>query len=85
MFSLFRKKTPVLARINGEPVAVQPGETLLHAALRHGIDFPHGCRVGGCASCKCRLVSGQVRELTETGYILSDEELDAGFILACQS
>ena len=85
MFSLFRKKTPVRARINGEPVAVQPGETLLHAALRHGIDFPHGCRVGGCASCKCRLVSGQVRELTETGYILSDEELDAGFILACQS
>ena len=85
MFSLFRKKTPVLARINGEPDAVQPGETLLHAALRHGIDFPHGCRVGGCASCKCRLVSGQVRELTETGYILSDEELDAGFILACQS
>ena len=85
MFSLFRKKTPVLARINGEPVAVQPGDTLLHAALRHGIDFPHGCRVGGCASCKCRLVSGQVRELTETGYILSDEELDAGFILACQS
>ena len=50
MFSLFRKKTPVLARINGEPVAVQPGETLLHAALRHGIDFPHGCRVGGCAT-----------------------------------
>lgn len=85
MFSLFRKKPPVLARINGESVAVQSGETLLHAALRHGIDFPHSCRVGGCASCKCRLVSGQVRELTETGYILSDEELDAGFILACQS
>ena len=85
MCSLFRTKTPVPARINCEPVAVQPGDTLLHAALRHGIDFPHGCRVGGCASCKCRLVSGQVRELTETGYILSDEELDAGFILACQS
>ncbi|UJJ31982.1 2Fe-2S iron-sulfur cluster-binding protein [Halopseudomonas maritima] len=85
MFSFFRKKPPAQARINGESVAVQAGETLLHAALRHGIDFPHSCRVGGCASCKCRLVSGQVRELTETSYILSDEELDAGFILACQS
>lgn len=85
MFSLFRKKTSVLARINGQSVEVQPGETLLHAALRHGIDFPHSCRVGGCASCKCQLLAGRVKELTETGYILSDEELDAGYILACQS
>jgi len=31
------------------------------------------------------LLEGKVRELTETGYILSDAELDQGYILACQS
>ncbi|MFT3857381.1 MAG: 2Fe-2S iron-sulfur cluster binding domain-containing protein [Aquabacterium sp.] len=47
--------------------------------------FPHNCRVGGCGECKCRLVSGKVRELTDKSYLLSAEELQQGFILACQS
>lgn len=84
MFSFFQRKGPVTAHINEVPITVNPKETLLQAALRHGIDFPHSCRVGGCASCKCRLVQGQVRELTQTAYILSDEDLDNGCILACQ-
>lgn len=58
---------------------------MLQAALREGMDFPHSCRVGGCAACKCKLIDGSVKELTESGYILSDDELDQGFILACQS
>ncbi|RRV32172.1 oxidoreductase [Pseudomonas sp. o96-267] len=85
MFSFFTRQRSATAMINATKVAVSPGETLLGAALRQGIDFPHSCRVGGCASCKCRLVSGQVKELTESSYILSDDELDAGYILACQS
>ncbi|WP_447592182.1 2Fe-2S iron-sulfur cluster-binding protein [Aquipseudomonas campi] len=85
MFSFFSRHKGATALINDIEVAVSPGETLLNAALRQGIDFPHSCRVGGCASCKCKLLSGQVKELTETGYILSDAELDAGYILACQS
>lgn len=87
MFSFFRKSATKTryADINGKRVEVMPKETLLHAALRENIDFPHSCRVGGCASCKCRLVKGKVKELTDIGYILSDEELDQGYILACQS
>lgn len=73
------------ATINDRPITVAPRETLLQAALRQGVPFPHGCRVGGCASCRCRLVEGKVRELTETAYLLSDQELDRGFILACQA
>ncbi|MGL4315720.1 MAG: 2Fe-2S iron-sulfur cluster-binding protein [Pseudomonas sp.] len=85
MFSFLSRQRPSSAAINGTGIEVLPRETLLQAALRQGIDFPHSCRVGGCASCKCRLVEGRVRELTESGYILSDAELDAGYILACQS
>lgn len=85
MFSMFTKKGPTTAYINGEPVTVNPKETLLQAALREGMNFPHSCRVGGCATCKCKLAEGKVKELTETSYILSDEDLDQGYILACQS
>ncbi|CAB3771902.1 oxidoreductase [Burkholderia sp. MSh2] len=85
MLRFLTKPKTVTAVVNGRAIAVQPGETLLQAALRHGLDFPHSCRVGGCATCKCRLIDGRVKELTQTGYILSDEDLDQGFILACQS
>lgn len=85
MFSLFKTNVAVTADINGVLLSVLPRETLLQTALRNGIDFPHSCRVGGCATCKCRLVSGRVKELTRSGYVLSEEELDQGYILACQS
>lgn len=76
---------PKTARINEVLITVLPKETVLQAALRQGIDFPNSCRVGGCATCKCKLVEGEVKELTETGYLLSAEEIDQGTILACQS
>lgn len=87
MFSFFTKKAPAstTAVINQQRITVNAQETILQAALRQGIDFPHSCRVGGCATCKCKLTDGKVKELTQTAYILSDDELDQGYILACQS
>jgi NAD(P)H-flavin reductase/ferredoxin len=66
-------------------VKVQSTESLLQAALKQGLAFPYNCRVGGCGQCKCKLVSGKVKELTDKSYLLSAEELKANFILACQS
>lgn len=91
MFSFFKKNNKarpnkaLAATINGQVIEVAPKETLLNAALRQDIEFPHSCRVGGCAACKCQLTDGKVKELTDVGYILSDEDLDNGYILACQS
>ena len=73
--------------LSGTPITLEvaAGQTILSAALDQGVAFPHNCRVGGCASCKCKLISGQVRQLTDASYILSGEELSQGYILACQS
>jgi len=60
-------------------------ESLLLAALNQGIAFPYNCRVGGCGECKCRLLEGKVKELTDKSYLLSAEELKQNYILACQS
>ena len=82
--SASKTRLPTL-RMNGQSIEVEPRETILQAALRSGIDFPYSCRVGGCGTCKCRLTEGNVKELTETGYLLSADEIDQGYILACQS
>jgi NAD(P)H-flavin reductase/ferredoxin len=86
--SLFGKK-PISHGARLTPANVEfrvgPKETLLQAALGQGLAFPHNCRAGGCGECKCRLVKGKVRELTDKSYLLSAEELRANYVLACQS
>jgi p-cymene monooxygenase electron transfer component len=69
----------------GAEIPVTAPHTLLEAALANDIAFPHSCTVGTCASCKCRLISGSVRAVSDFGYTLSKEELGAGYILACQA
>ena len=66
-------------------IAVASGQTLLAAALDAGIDYPHGCKAGRCGNCKSRLVSGEVDLLEHTRFALSDEEREAGLILACRA
>lgn len=87
MFGLFKSATPKRVQIDGleNTLVVTGKETILNAALRQGIPFPHSCRVGGCGNCKCQLKQGKVKELTESAYVLSEAELEQGYILACQS
>ncbi|HEU4624776.1 MAG TPA: 2Fe-2S iron-sulfur cluster-binding protein [Steroidobacteraceae bacterium] len=58
-------------------------ESILDAAERAGIDLPFSCKAGVCATCRTKLLRGQV-EMVEN-YALEDWELEQGFILACQS
>lgn len=85
MKTFLTKARSVSASINGQTLTTQPGETVLQAAERHGMKIPNSCRVGACGTCKCRLLTGSVHELTETAYLLSADEIDRGVILACQS
>lgn len=59
------------------------GPSVLDAALRHGADLPFACKGGVCATCKARLLEGRVH--MEHNYALEADELEAGFILTCQS
>ncbi len=72
----------------GEAVSIEhtrEREVMLNTALKNGLGFPHNCRVGSCTQCKCKLTSGRVSELTDSSYVLSEEDLAKGMILACQS
>lgn len=85
--SLFGPKTAKFVEVApfGARFEVPSGETMLEAALKNGVPFPHNCTVGTCGSCKCRLKAGRVSALTDFGYTLSQQEIAAGFILACQA
>ncbi|MNJ63425.1 1,2-phenylacetyl-CoA epoxidase, subunit E [compost metagenome] len=72
-------------RLDGEDyqVACDSGETVLAAMERAGLNPPAACRVGGCASCMCKLESGDVELLHNDALDASD--LAEGWVLACQA
>ena len=37
---------------SGRTFTVNPGETILEAAIRQGVGLPYGCRNGACGACK---------------------------------
>jgi len=58
-------------------------ETVLEAAERAGLDLPFSCRAGVCSTCRTKVVKGAV-EMAQN-YALEPWEVEAGFVLACQS
>jgi ring-1,2-phenylacetyl-CoA epoxidase subunit PaaE len=57
--------------------------SILDAALRVRSELPFSCKGGMCASCKGRIEQGAVR--MDKNYALIDSEVDAGYVLTCQS
>ncbi|WP_030802974.1 1,2-phenylacetyl-CoA epoxidase subunit PaaE [Streptomyces sp. NRRL S-337] len=62
---------------------VHDGESLLEAVLRNRADAPYACKGGVCGTCRAFLVSGEIR--MDRNFALESDEVDAGYVLACQS
>ena len=61
-----------------------PGdESILAAAARSGLDVPYSCRSGVCATCRARVLDGQVR--MDRNFALEAAEVQAGQVLTCQA
>ena len=58
-------------------------ETILDDAIDNEIDMPYSCQSGVCTACQGRLLNGSVEMDVSDG--LSEEEIDDGYILCCQS
>ena len=60
-----------------------PETSILDAALRVRTELPFSCKGGMCATCKGRIEEGEVT-MTKN-YALIDSEVEAGYVLTCQS
>ena len=67
-------------------VVVGGGDTAMdcvRTALRQGADLPFACKGGVCATCKCKVLRGEVA--MAANYSLEADELAAGYVLSCQA
>jgi ring-1,2-phenylacetyl-CoA epoxidase subunit PaaE len=62
---------------------IAPGTAVLDGAQLTRPDLPFACKGGVCGTCRARVVSGEVR--MRRNFALEQAELDAGFVLTCQS
>lgn len=73
---------------SGLSAAVEPGETLLAAALRHDVDIRHDCGGRGiCGTCRVEVLdgAGTLSAVTDPERKHLSELLGEGWRLACQS
>jgi ring-1,2-phenylacetyl-CoA epoxidase subunit PaaE len=57
--------------------------SLLEAGAAAGLDLPFSCKGGMCCTCRARLLEGDVK--MRKNFALEQADLDAGFVLTCQS
>ena len=58
-------------------------DDILAAALRNDVDAPYSCQGGVCSSCLAKVNEGKA--VMAKNNILTDDEVDDGFILTCQA
>ena len=59
------------------------GDTILDAAMDNDVDVPFSCKGAVCCTCKAKVTEGKVT--MDANYALSDQEVEAGYVLACLS
>jgi len=58
-------------------------DTILAAALRNDLDAPYSCQGGVCSTCIAKVTEGKA--VMTKNSILTDGEIEEGFILTCQA
>ncbi len=78
-----RRVTLVFDGIESTHDVATDGAPILDAAMDTRADIPFSCKGGMCCTCRCKVLKGAVD--MDVNYALTPEEVEAGFVLACQS
>ena len=73
----------VTVRPSGREFFVEGHDSLLKAGVRAGLMLNYGCGNGNCGLCKARVISGELRQVQNCDYVLSEAEKQQGYALLC--
>jgi len=73
----------VTVRPSGHQFVLEGNESILQAGLKSGLCFSYGCSSGNCGLCKARLIAGELRQIQQAEYRLSEVERQQGYTLLC--
>jgi ring-1,2-phenylacetyl-CoA epoxidase subunit PaaE len=73
----------ILDGVQRELTLADPSLSILDAARGAGMDLPFSCRTGVCATCRARVMEGEVKMSRNFALLASD--LKAGIVLTCQA
>ncbi len=68
---------------SGHEYFVEGNESILEAGLKAGLHLDYGCSSGNCGHCRARVAEGEVQQIREHDFVLSERERANGDILAC--
>ncbi len=80
------QKNQVTVIVDGRATEIEletDGQNILDAALAAGADLPFSCKGGVCCTCRAKVMEGEAS--MDLNYALEDDEVEAGYILTCQS
>ena len=75
----------VLIEPHGRHITVAADRPILESALAAGLNLPHSCKSGHCASCRVQLRAGRIEYPNGIPLGVTAEEAGAGKILLCQA
>lgn len=67
----------------GVEVSCREDQSILEACLRQGVNLPHACTHGTCATCKVEVVDGEVDLGEASAFALLESERAEGKALIC--
>ncbi len=70
---------------SGHEFTAEENETILEAAIRHGVGLPYGCRNGACGKCAGEVISGETTYDTDALRAMAKKEFESGKTLFCQA
>src|SRR6202022_1734664 len=75
----------VLIEPHGRHITVAADRPVLEGALAAGLNLPHSCKSGHCASCRARLRAGEIEYPNGIPVGLTAQEAEEGNVLLCQA
>src|SRR5262249_51247249 len=75
----------VVIEPHGRHITVPADRSILDGALSAGLNLPHSCKSGHCASCRARLKAGEIDYPNGMPVGLTPAEAQEGKVLLCQA